>query len=336
MKKLIAIFCLLFLISCNNKNDQYNQTVLSYYFWRTNFELDKVEKQSLIDLNITKLYLRYFDVALKDNQAIPVQPIIFKQAIPVSTEIVPVVYIKNEVMLQNRLNTYDLANKIIKFIAQINDRNNISCTEIQLDCDWTLNSKENFFHLIEELKKQSDWKISSTIRLHQIKYASKTGIPNVDHGALMYYNMGRIATDSLNSIYDRNIAKKYIGALDDYPLRLNYALPIYAWAIQIRNNQVVRLISRIREKDVEQVQGIRKVGVNRFVVEQTDRYFGQLFEKGDEIKVETTTNDQLKEMLQDLYKTTKKRPQEIILYDLNSKNIIVYDKETFKKMASTR
>ncbi|MDR2223989.1 MAG: hypothetical protein LBE34_14815 [Flavobacteriaceae bacterium] len=335
MKKIVFILCLLCCFACSKTSNEQSSTVLSYYYWRTNFDLDEIEKNSLKELNVKKLYIRYFDIALKGEQAIPVRPIIFNQQPPL-LEVVPVIYIKNEVMLKEHLNTRELAEHLVDFISQINEKNNIDSQEIQLDCDWSLQSRDHFFTLIEELKKVTDWKISSTIRLHQVKYASKTGVPVVDHGALMYYNMGRIGADTLNSIYDQSIAKKYIGALDDYPLRLDYALPIYAWAIQIRDKQVVRLISRVREKEVEKLKGIRKVSSNRFVVEQEGMYFGQLFEKGDEIKIETTSDVQLKEMIKDLYEVTDKRPQEIILYDLNSKNIIVYDKETFKEMANSR
>lgn len=336
MKNFILIVCVLLFTSCNKSAEEQSQTVLSYYYWRTNFALDEIETTSMKELNIAKLYIRYFDIALRGEQVIPISPVMYKHAVPISIEVVPVVYIKNEVMLQERLNMKELAAHIVGFIQQVNAKNNIVNQEIQLDCDWSLNSKEHFFSLIDELKQLTDWKISSTIRLHQIKYASKTGIPNVDHGVLMYYNIGRIATDSLNSIYNKAIAKKYIGALDEYPLRLNYALPIYAWAVHIRGNQVLKLISRVREKDIEGIAGIRKIENNRFLVEKSDQYLGQLFEKGDEIKIETTTDDQLKEMISDLYKATKKRPEEIILYDLNSKNINAYDKEIFKELANSK
>jgi hypothetical protein len=321
--------------SCSKISNNESTTVLSYYYWRTNFALDSVELNSVKELGVKKIYVRYFDIALKGEQAIPIRPIVYNEQPPL-VEVVPVVYIKNEVVLKEHLNVKELAEHIVDFISQINDKNNIDSQEIQLDCDWSLQSRDRFFALIEELKKVTDWKISSTIRLHQVKYAAKTGIPAVDHGTLMYYNMGRISSDTLNSIYDRAIAKKYIGALDEYPLRLDYALPIYAWAIQIRNKQIVRLISRVRVEDVNRVTGIQRVANNRFVVNVEGTYFGQLFEKGDEIKIETTSNAQLKEMINDLYEVTDKRPQEIILYDLNSKNIIVYDKETFKEVANSR
>lgn len=321
--------------SCNKSVEKQDHTVLSFYYWRTHFSLDSIERESLKDLNVEKLYIRYFDIALQDDQAIPVSPIMFNEKIP-GLEVVPVVYIKNEVMLKEKLNIPELAKHITNFIEQINTKNNIESTELQLDCDWSITSRDRFFDLIAELKKVTSWKISVTIRLHQVKYASKTGIPEVDHGVLMYYNMGKIANDSLNSIYERSIAKKYIGALQDYPLRLDYALPIYSWLIQSRNGQVVKLISRVRVESLKENKAFKHIHNNRYQVVVEGDYFGQYFKVGDEVKVESTSDQQLREMITDLRKASGKCPQEIILYDLNTKNIVFYEKETFKELVTCK
>lgn len=332
MKYLICLFSLFLLLGCDFKNNKHSQTTLSYYYWRTSFQLDSIEKKSLEELNVKKLYIRYFDVVLQGNQAIPVSPIIFKESLP-QLEVVPVVYIKNEVLINEQTNLYILAEKIVDFIRQVNDVNDIDCQEIQLDCDWTLQSKDRFFKLIEYIKKDIDWKLTSTIRLHQVKYASKTGIPDVDSGVLMYYNMGTIASDSLNSIYDRSIAKKYIGGLKDYPLALDYAFPIYSWVVQSRNGKVIKLISRVRLDDLKEKSGLKQISEFVFSVQEEGLYFGEYFQGGDQVKVESIKPEQLQEMKQDLYQASGKCPSEIILYDLNSKNVTFYEKEVLEELS---
>ncbi|MTG97322.1 hypothetical protein NWE55_04885 [Myroides albus] len=337
MKFIFFLSSFILLISCSKQpNKLEGETKLSYYYWKTTFELDSIEKQSIQELNVTKLYMRYFDVAMQNDVAIPISPILFKEKVSEGISIVPVVYIKNEVMLRNNINLQALAQKIVHFIKQVNERNALSITEVQLDCDWSLQSRENFFTLIEEIKRIEQWKVSSTIRLHQIKYAEKTGIPNVDHGVLMYYNMGSIAADSLNSIYDRNIANKYIAYIKGYPLRLNYALPIYSWLIQSRKGKVVRMISRIRLEDVSANDAFKLVNAKQFEVVKTGDYFGQFFRQGDLIKIESITSEQLLEMKKDLLKVSNACPNEIILYDLNSKNINSYEKEVFKELITCK
>ncbi|WP_410877552.1 hypothetical protein [Myroides sp. DW712] len=330
MKKFLFGILLLLGISCMDTTSKDNPQ-LSFYYWKTTFALDQVERETLKNLEVRKLYIRYFDVGLKNGAAVPITPIVFKDAVPL-LEVVPVIYIKNDVVLSGQLDVKKFAHQLVDFVQQINDRNNIDSQEIQLDCDWTLTSKERFFALIEQLRKETDMKISVTIRLHQVKFASKTGVPNVDRGVLMYYNMGRIASDSLNSIYDRQIAQKYTSGLKDYPLPLDYALPIYSWVVHSRKDQVVRLISRLRVADLTQQAYIRQSGENQFTVEKEIEAFGFVFQAGDILKVESIAPAQLKEMTTDLYQASGKTPKEIILYDLNSKNITTYDQEIFKEM----
>src|SRR5690606_29912490 len=135
--------------------------------------------------------------------AIPVAPVVFNQNVE-AYEVVPVVYIKNEVFLQNGA-ADSLAVKVYNYIQQINESSNVSADEIQFDCDWSLKSKHNYFQFLEECTKLHP-KLSATIRLHQIEYPDQTGIAYVDKGVLRYYDMGVISSGDNNSIYDRSVA----------------------------------------------------------------------------------------------------------------------------------
>jgi len=74
------------------------------------------------------------------------------------------------------------------------------------------------------LKK--DFNVTATIRLHQIKFKDKTGIPPVDQGVLMAYNIGELKNNKQNSILEANIVKQYINKNTEYPLKLKLALDI--------------------------------------------------------------------------------------------------------------
>src|SRR5690606_6587837 len=238
------------------------------------------------------------DVALQNNEAIPVAPIVFNQK-PEGYNVVPVVYIKNEVFLQNS-SADSLAVKVYNYIQQINKSANVSVNEIQFDCDWSLKSKQNYFQFIEEFKKLHP-NLSATIRLHQIKYPEKTGIPSVNTGVLMYYNMGVINSGDDNSIYSQKTAKNYINSLQNYKLPLNIALPVFSWGVHVRGNQVTNLIGGLRVSDLAGDQ-FEKISENRFKVIEDIVFKGRYLAKDDEIKVEAVSTNQLKEMMHDIKK----------------------------------
>ena len=314
------------LAACSTKTEKINT---AFYFWRTTFSLTETEQQYLKNLEVKKLYIRYFDVGLQNNEAIPVAPIVFNVK-PLGYSVVPVVYIKNEVFLQNEA-ADSLAVKVYSYIQQINKSVNVSVNEIQFDCDWSLKSKQNYFQFLEEFKKLHP-NLSATIRLHQIKYPDKTGIPDVDKGVLMYYNMGVINAGEDNSIYSQKIARNYINSLQNYNLPLNMALPIFSWGVHIRSNQVTNLIGGLRVNDLTEAQ-FEKITENRFKVVKDVVFKGRYLAKDDEIKIEAVSADQLKEMMHDIKKNSKHKPNEIIFYDLNENNLKAYEKEDFKTVS---
>ena len=327
MKKIWLLMSLVtLLVACSAKTEKINT---AFYFWRTTFSLTETEQQYLKDLDVKKLYIRYFDVALQNKEAIPVAPVVFNQK-PAGYSIVPVVYIKNEVFLQNDA-ADSLAVKVYNYIKQINKSADVSLNEIQFDCDWSLKSKQNYFQFIEDFKKLHP-NLSATVRLHQIKYPEKTGIPSVKTGLLMYYNMGVINAGDDNSIYSQKTAKNYINSLQNYNLPLNVALPVFSWGVHVRSNQVTNLIGGLRVNDLVGDQ-FEKIRENRFKVLEDVVFKGRYLAKDDEIKIEAVSADQLKEMMHDIKKNSKHKPNEIIFYDLNENNLKAYEKEDFKTVS---
>ncbi|PJJ10455.1 hypothetical protein CLU83_3877 [Flavobacterium sp. 1] len=330
MKKIILFGVILcFCISCQ----QQEQPVISFYYWKTIFRLSPKEKTTLTENEVKRLYIRYFDIDLspQTEKPYPRTPIRFEDTAS-NFEIVPVIYIKNKVMLDKKLDVMDLAEKANSFIQQINSKNNIAVHEIQIDCDWTLESKGNYLRFIEVFRKVSNKKLSATIRLHQVKYFKKTKIPNVDRGVLMYYNMGKIAPDSLNSIYDRNIANRYLSSLQNYPLPINIALPLYSWGIHIRDGKIIGLRNKIDINNLKNNNSFVPTKKNWFTVKNSNFTAGVFYKQNDQLKIETISRNDLLEMADDIEENTTQNPKEIIFYDLDEFNLKNYEKNIFKEV----
>jgi len=331
LKRLFPILILFLLFSCSKSE----KPVISFYYWKTIFRFSEKEKEVLKENHVQKLYVRYFDIGLhpEANFPIPISPVRFEENTKEYT-IVPVVFVQNKVMLLPNLDVKELAQKTFDFIEQINSKNKIISNEIQIDCDWSLKSKENYLKFIEVFKSISKKKLSATIRLHQVKYFKKTKIPNVDSGVLMYYNMGSIAADSLNSIYDQKVAEKYLGSLKKYPLHLDLALPIYSWGVHIRNNKVIGLRSKMDTKELLQDPNFEKTHSIFFRVKKSNYKNGIFYEENDLLKIEEITKENLKEMAEELDENLPEKPKEIIFYDLDEFNLNHYEKNIFEQVIS--
>ena len=330
---IITIVCCM-LIACNSKHEQ---SVASFYYWRTVFELSETEQKTLKKNEVSKMYIRYFDVDVDSRgNPHPVSPINFKES-PKNLHIVPVVYIKNRVILQDNLQLGLLANNISNYIEQINQAEGIGMVdEIQVDCDWTLKSRDRFMQFVDTLKRKSGKKLSATIRLHQVKHYTSTHIPNVDYATLMYYNMGKIDADTLNSIYDREIASRYIESLKSYPMKLNIALPIYAWGVHIRDNKVINLVSKTDKTAFENDSNfIFSENLNIVEVKNSNIKHGRYYLRNDWIKIEEISAKDLKQMVLDIRKRLPYSPDEVVFFDLDEINIKRYNNEEsfFKKVA---
>ena len=255
--------------------------------------------------------MRYCDVGLRDEQAVPIAPIEIDTFSTRGLAIVPVIYIKNEVFddiataqyaPQRFWGTETLSENVTKYIEQINNYYHLTVNEVQFDCDWTLNTKEYYFNFLKLFKeKNPNLQLSATIRLHQVKYKDDTGVPPVDYGVLMYYNMGRISATGANSIYDRSTALRYLGKLRAYPLPLDIALPMFAWGVHSADGQVLNLVGGLTHAEAQAISSLERTDASDIykVAEQT-YYKGRVWQAGDLIKIEEVSDAQRKEMLADL------------------------------------
>jgi hypothetical protein len=220
----------------------------AFYYWRTTFALAPAERAALTDLHVDTLYLRMFDVGWADGAPTILGPLtIPADAAPTpGVAIVPTVYLTNELFKQlPAAGVPALAALVVREVAARTAQLGGAPRELQLDCDWTDTTRARYFAFLAALRGEvaAGTALSATIRLHQIKYRERTGVPPVDRGMLMFYNMGKFSADpEARAIFDERAAARYLARLRDYPLPLDGALPIWSWVIHLRDDAVEGLM----------------------------------------------------------------------------------------------
>jgi hypothetical protein len=260
MKSLRLFTCilLLFLFSCNaaSRHDVRN-VERSFYYWKSIFKLSAAEKQALDALQIKTLYLKFFDVGWDENgkAAIPIAQLHIADSVCLQKSklnIVPTIFITNECIYKiDTSQTKVLAEKILLLTKKMIANNSLQhIKEIQIDCDWTATTKEKYFAILNKLQGlEKKINFSVTIRLHQIKFLSKTGVPPVKRGMLMCYNMGNLTNvETQNSILETNELQKYITDLQHYPLSLDVTFPLFEWKVLFRKGNFKSLVNNLNEQ----------------------------------------------------------------------------------------
>lgn len=228
-------------------------------------------------------------------------------------------------------NAPDLAEKIFRQILHL-AQGKLEFPEIQIDCDWTEGSRNCYFTLLKslaELAHKENKMLSATIRLHQVKYAQRTGIPPVDRGMLMFYNMGKITAGSVrNSIYNNVDAKKYTASIEKYPLPLDVVLPTFSWAIHIRDGQVIGVLHRSFIPDLLKNSSFSSGDKQTFRSDVSFFLHGDYFKRGDLFRIERATPDVLTDAAQLAARNCKYQQRSIALFDLDSTTTTMINEKT--------
>ena len=244
---LLLLLPALLLVACQRDN----QTLAEQngvYYWRTTLRLDSMERAFLKQHHIRKVYCRYFDVVMgEDGEPVPNATLAFTDTLPGDIEVVPTVYIIEDCMHKPHP---QLAEKLVKRILQMNETNDIAgVREIQIDCDYTVRSRDTYYNFLKEVRSQlsivrsarrdacqsKNCQLSTTIRLHQLAMPA----PPVDYGVLMIYNTGDPNKFmERNPILDLRDVVPYVKYLDDYSLPLGTAYPVYQWQRQIHGVRI--------------------------------------------------------------------------------------------------
>lgn len=313
--------------------------VAGFYFWRTTLELAPTERAALAELSIRRLYLRLFDVGWSSTREEPellgALKVPAPGALPAGLEVVPVVFLENQVLAAlppRELGA--LAAQLDREIAAKLDALGAHASELQLDCDWTERTREPFFSLLTELRRlvgaraaaagSAPPRLSATIRLHQVKYRERTGVPPVDRGMLMYYNMGRFSSLAEDrALFDSSLAARYLERLPQYPLPLDVALPIWAWTLHLRDGEVIDLLQSTDPEELSGVAFLRRSGHDRYVATETAFFRGALLRAGDELKGERLTDGELAAAAAQVWPRLPPAPEPraLVLFDLSERNL---------------
>lgn len=336
-KILFSICCSLLIVSCNQKDTSVDS---AFYYWKQSLELSENAKDYLNHLNTQKIYIKYFDVAWNDvaGEPKPVAIIDFKkEQLPKNLSIIPTVFITNQTLSEsNDAQIEALAVNLSKAIQRINDENKIqNLSEIQLDCDWTLSTKDKFFKLLETVRTQfPNIKLSATIRLHQVKFYKKTGVPPVDRGMLMFYNMGDLTNPQTeNSILDLKTAEQYLVNFDKYGLPLDVALPLFRWGVLKRRGRVIKLMNNLDFEDLKS-EKYKSISPTEFEVLES-HYLNTLYlYKGDIIRIESVSVSELEQTAKMLNQQIKNKDRTITFYHLDDKVLQHYSKESLLEIVA--
>lgn len=329
-------FLLLIYIFCACKKP--HQKEVSFYYWNTQFKLDSTEKKYLSQLQVNNLYVRFFDI-VKENGKIKPNAIIQIDTTHISENIIPVIFIENEVFRNtDNVSIDDLVDHVTKQIDFICQHSKIKLSnEIQFDCDWTATTAKSYFYFLKKYKEKKQQNIvSATIRLHQIKDKSKTGIPNIDKGVLMYYSTGNpLDFDDKNSILDNKTAENYISNISDYPIPLDIALPIYSWAIVKNEFSETKLLGGVQKRELADTSFFGEIKKDFYVVKQSNYLKGIYLYEDQKIKLETIFPKDLLIATKNIKKNGYKHSNRVIFYNIDAVNLDNFSIEDLNKISKS-
>jgi hypothetical protein len=336
---------LLAAVTCCRRQDV---TKRAFYFWRTVFALSPAEQAAMRQHRVDRLYLRLFDVVVErpSGRARPVAVCQLREAVPAGVEVVPVVYLENRLFAADP-EPEQLAGKVWRLVHESAANAGFSFREMQVDCDWSDDTREAFFAFCRKLRAEASARsirLSATIRLHQIKYATRTGIPPVDRGMLMFYNLGRLSAEpQMSSIFNREDAARYVQYVDRYPLPLDRALPIFSWAIHGRDGRIVELLDKVDRSALAALPALRETSPQRFSVTRSSLFRGSYLRQGDTLALENLPPVVARQAAETLAKHLTGRAQDtrdgrpaIALFDLDERNLKNYAPEDLESLFSVR
>jgi hypothetical protein len=265
----------------------------AFYEWRSAPAFTAIDRAHFDSLGITRLYIHYFDVQWDeaDREPVPQGVASLPAGYPASLEIIPTIYVTSDAMrrLEEPKRIALLAERIVRKVDAMSTGAGLPAwRELQLDCDWTASSRTSYFALLREIRALRPGRVlSATIRLHQVKYRVETGIPPVDRGMLMVYNVGDVvSSEETNSIFRRDEVERYLGTLDDYPLPLDVALPIFSWGVRFHFERFAALIDNVSTADMAAHADFRPLGDNQWQAVRPTRLRGAEIAAGDIVRVE--------------------------------------------------
>lgn len=323
------LYCLLLLAAaCNRRHHVVNR---SFYYWKTGFSLHSYECSRLRDLQCRTIYLRCFDVDWDEKQQTPkpVATVHVQEAPDKTFAYVPVVFITQKAIA--RITPQDIP-QLAAHICQLTDQllrsNQLSFKELQIDCDWTATSRDHYFALLTALRQQpllQHKTLSCTIRLHQVKYRLRSGVPPVDRGLLMCYNLGDLRMPGTrNSILNAQLAKDYLSGAGSYPLPLDVALPLFRWCVQFRDGKMKGILRDVPPETLVQQSLFRQQQQNVYTCLADTVWEGYHFQTGDEVRIEAPAIKDIQEVATFTARQIRNDTLSVILFHADSVTLSKY------------
>jgi len=305
---------------------------ISFYLFRTRFDPDRSEIERLRLSNPAEISFRLFDIDLSGDGKLKevVAPLRLGDQVKGFMQSSEAPSLSGVVFITNRSlvgvdpeKTAPLAGYIYKNVKIVAEQNSLVIANLQVDCDWTTTTKNSYFALLKQLDSlfsKEQISVSSTLRLHQIKFRETTGVPPVERGVVMFYNLdppGKWETE--NSIYDPATVKKYLSRLEDYPLKLDIALPRYSQVVVFSGGRASGLLGGDLLYQLEGSGCYEKVGDNRYRARERTVLYGaggglREIAGGSFLRYETVKDSDLLELARKIF-SIRKDIQTVYLYD---------------------
>jgi hypothetical protein len=358
-RRLCLFLFTIILISCSKQ--QPKVVTRAYYFWRMSDDPKPNEVNFLKQNGVQKLYVHLLDVDWSEVYgAVPVtsrraESLFYnmRNYDSFNVQYIPVIFITNKTM--ERIDSSDiplLAKRIVRRCLPSYDVEDMKYEErhkpywekiealhpkeIQIDCDWTCPTAGRYFFLLKEVKRllpSDSIKISATVRLHQFKYPKKTGVPPVDRGMLMVYNLSdpkQYGTG--NSIFEFKKAKAYFDGVKEYPLPLDIALPAWNWCIIYRDKKFYQVENELNEETLKELSFVKPKNNHMYTVMQDTVYKDLFLRPGDEIKAEAISEEELSQATNLAKKAVNSDSLTVSLFELSENEFQRYSHESIDKV----
>jgi hypothetical protein len=329
------IFFLIFLAvitwSCSRSKPEHITNAIYVWDTRSGYNYLSTEEMHFIkDNTIQQLYCKLADVSWDEiDHAYPhdIKRLPDSEVLKTFVNVIPCIFIENEVMLKSTKPELEyMAQKIAARIKNYDARTKMC----QMDCDWSEQSKDNYFFFLTKLKQNlSLIKLSVTLRLYQYKYPEKTGVPPADRVTLMLYNFNSPSVyRTENSIFDKAEAEKY-STNKKYALPIDFALPAFSWNVVYNHENKFAGFLTLKS-DFKDITYLKSISDNVYEVTADTTIDAYYLRKGYKLKTEEIKRKQLKEAygLIDKFKNTD--TFSVALFDLNDnalKTLIKEDNE---------
>lgn len=333
---------LMLVVSCCARPTPTPPNARAFYFWRSTFRLSATERAALERTQVTRLFVRFFDVALlSEGDAQPVGPLVIEEpALPPGLEVIPTVFLREQVFRPaSGVDPSLLASRVWTRVTATARELGQPVHELELDCDWAEGSRANYFAFLTALARVAGpgVRLGATIRLHQVKYRERTGVPPVERGMLMAYNMGQLDGDPTHqSIFDAERAKAYLGRLAEYPLPLDVGLPVWSWVVQVRDGAVVGLLQHADPTELGHQAFLRRDADGRFTATTSAFLQGTMVREGDQLKPEGLDAAATEHAAELIAAKLRPEPRTVALFDLSDRNLDRLGVTTLEHLFATK